>query len=136
MLSGTVLSPWLVLPLGGLMLLIIAGHISATEERTTPPSRRRIRVANGWVMLMLVPLLSAGFGVVSPAAHPRAFALVWLATISLLFVVLTLALMDIANTIRLTIRARRRLQDTAHRLGAEALRLQGEALEHESGRGG
>lgn len=132
MLSGTVLPPWLVLPIGGVMLIILAAHISATEERTTPQSRRRIRVANGWIMLMLAPLLSAGFGIVSPSTHPRAFALVWIAVILLLLVVILLALMDIANTIRLAMHARRQFDQAAQRLGAEALRIRGEALERES----
>ncbi len=108
MLSGSVIPWWIVLPVAGVVMMFVAAHIGATQQRTKPPSRRRIRVANGWVMLVTIPLLAAGFGVLNPHTQSRAFALVWVAAVALLAMTIGLALLDAANTLRLARAARRK----------------------------
>ncbi len=114
--TGVVLSPWLVIPVVGVLMLMVAGHIGVLVESQAPASRRRIRIANGWVMLMELPMLGAGFGFVDSNTSPRLFALVWVAAIALLGISIGLAILDVANTLRLNLRTRRRLRRTADTL--------------------
>lgn len=125
MLTGTVLSPWIVLPLGAIAMLLTAIHISYTEQHTEPASRRRIRMANGWVLLLLIPLLAAGFGVIDPNANARMFALVWFAAIVLLGLCVCLAVLDMLNTLRLSRNASRYLSHAASARTREELRRRG-----------
>lgn len=135
MFSNTVLHPWLVLPVAGLMMLVVAAHIGATQERTEPRSRRRIRVANGWVMLLLLPLLGAGFGVINHQTHPRLFALVWLGAIGLLLLCILLAVADVVNTMRIARAARERLGVRAALEAAAELRARREREHKADGAG-
>lgn len=119
MMSGTILPVWLVLPVAGIMMLAVAAHIGVAEKRTEPASRRRIRIANGWVMLLAIPLLAIGFGVVS-AASQRVFVMVWLAAFVLVALSVCLALLDMLNTLRIVRRTRRnQVRDTALELAEE-----------------
>lgn len=127
MFSNTVLQPWLVLPLAGLMMLVVAAHIGATHEGAQPRSRKRIRVANGWVMLLTLPLLAAGFGVINHQTHPRLFALVWLAAIGLLLICILLAIADVVNTLRIARGARDRAGLRAALEAASELRARRDA---------
>lgn len=122
MFTNTVLTPWLVLPLAGALMLVIAAHIGFVHEHTEDPHRRRIRVANGWVMLVMLALLGAGFGVVSPGALPRLFWIVWAAVIALLLVTVVLAVADVMNTLRLARETRRRLVVETAQLAAQDIR--------------
>lgn len=124
-----ILSPWLVLPLGGLLMLVVAAHIGATEQSDQPESRKRIRIANGWVMLVALPLLATGFSLIDPDLNKRLFILVWLAAILLLFISVSLAVLDIFNNIRLARHARSRLDNATIRLHAELKRLQRQRAE-------
>lgn len=132
MSPGPVLSPWLVLPLAGLAMLLLASHVTATEQ-IEPLSRRRIRLANGWVMLVATPLIAAGFSLIAPLSQSRAFAMVWLAVIGLLSISVLLALADIVNTIRLGRRAHRELREAASRLKAELHRAQSRGETNDDG---
>lgn len=120
MFTNTVFSPWLVLPVVGALMLVVAAHIGSLQESDQPPSRVRIRVANGWVILLLLPLLGAGFGVINHAARPSLFFLTWLLVIGLLMVCVLLAIADVLNTLRLAQAARREaLRESAARLAQE-----------------
>jgi len=121
------------MPLAGLAMLLVASHVSATE-RIEPLSRRRIRLANGWVMLVTIPLIAAGFSLIAPYTQSRAFAMVWLAVIGLLCISVMLAMIDIVNTIRLGWRAQSELRDTAKRLKAELHRAHSLAETCDDGR--
>jgi len=115
-----ILSPWFVLPVAAVMMLAVAAHITVTEKSAQPRSRRRIRIANGWVMLVGVPLIAAGFSIISPEVNRRAFVLVWLMVMGLVLISLGLAGLDILNTMRLTLRDRRRLREGLRDLHVEA----------------
>ncbi|MEC9372446.1 MAG: hypothetical protein VYC34_01320 [Planctomycetota bacterium] len=121
---AAILSPWFVLPLGGALMLCVAAHISATIENAAPPSRRRIRLANGWIMLIAIPLIAAGFGVIDPDAQPRAFVLIWFAAIGFLFISVLLAMVDVVNTLVIARRTRGRVLGAADELKRELERMQ------------
>ena len=94
---------WIVLPLALIVMIVIAGHIIALRETPKgkiPESRRRIRIATGWVMLITVPLTAYGFGIAT-TDEPRVYTLVWTSVVGLLCGVLMLAMVDILNTLRI-----------------------------------
>ena len=128
--SGVILTPWLTVPIAAVLMIVLASHIEVTSQVTEPRSRRRIRLANGWVMLVTVPLLAAGLSLLNPNVHQRAFALVWTVTIAFVFMTLMLAILDFVNTLRLAARARRRLRHTLTSLTREI-----EFITRETGRG-
>ena len=82
-------------------------------------------MANGWVLLLLIPLLAAGFGVIDPNANARMFALVWFAAIVLLALCVCLAVMDMLNTLRLSRNAERYLGHAAAVRARDELRRRG-----------
>lgn len=116
--SGTLAPAWLVLPMAVIALVTVGGHMRAVARSSMPASRKRIRTANGWLMLLLIPLLAYGFGIATPA-HKGVFVLVWLAAIALLWMVVMLAGLDMLNSWRLGRRERESLK--AEILAARAL---------------
>lgn len=115
---GTLAPAWLVLPMAVVALVAVGGHMRAVARSTMPASRKRIRTANGWLMLLLIPLLAYGFGLATPA-DKGVFVLVWLAAIALLWMVVMLAAIDILNSWRLGRRERESLR--AEILAARAM---------------
>ncbi len=103
-----VLPPLVTIPLALVAMLLVSAHVTLTQASHAPPSRKRIRVANGWVMLLALPLLAAGTSLVSADRQPRLFALTWLVVILLLVLAVMLALLDVLNTVRLARVDRRR----------------------------
>lgn len=91
---------WLVGPLAVLAMLAIAAHVLLLWQAEIPPSRRRIRLFNGVVMLFGTPIAAYAFGVVTPAQQAM-FQFAWLLTAGLLLIVLLLAILDALNSIRL-----------------------------------
>lgn len=114
MTPSAIISPFLTLPLASVLMVVIAIHIEHTLEHTSPRSRKRLRMANGWVMLLVVPLLATGSSLVNADTHPRLFALVWTTAILFLMLALLLACADVLNTLRLTIRSRTTLKHQLH----------------------
>jgi hypothetical protein len=112
--SSTVLSPWIVIPMAVITMLIVAAAITSTARHTTPASRRRIRLANGWVMLLIVPLAASGFGLIDSSTQPRLFVKSWILVIGLLCISVALAVLDMINTARLARLASRRLRLSIH----------------------
>lgn len=102
------LPPLVILPLALVAMLIVSAHVTITQASDAPPSRRRIRIANGWVMLIAIPLIAAGISFVSAETQPRLFTLTWLAVMLLLTMCVFLALADVLNTVRLAREERRR----------------------------
>ena len=114
-----ILPAWLVIPPAVVTMLIVAAAITAAKH-TTPDSRRRIRVANGWVMLLTIPLTAAGFSLIDSNTQPRLFVKVWILVIGLISISIMLALFDMLNTARLLRLNRRRLRHSI-RTATEAL---------------
>lgn len=116
--QGSLAPGWLVLPLAALALIATAAHIIALREApkgSLPESRRRIRIATGWVILVTVPLTAYGFGIADPD-RTGVFVLVWTASTGLIGTIVILALLDAANTVRLHRLASGRLRDELRRL--------------------
>jgi len=110
--------------------VVIAGHLMALQEATrrgdVPPSRWRIRAANGSVMLMTVPLIAYAFGIATPD-RPGMFMLAWTAVTGLLAIILLLAAIDMFNTWRMLTAQHRRdrgkLREARQALIREAVAL-------------
>lgn len=116
LLSTAPLAPrWLVFPLAGFSLVVVLWHLWAIIRTHMPPSRRRIRLANGLIMLMLIPLITLAFGVLAPA-DARPFVIAWLGVIGLLGLMVLMAMLDSANTARLHLGDRQALRDEARLL--------------------
>jgi hypothetical protein len=121
-----ILPPWLVLPVGALALLILAGHLLALNSDTRmDPQRRRIRMTNNVLMMLTVPLVAYGFGVTTPD-HYRAFIYVWVLSAAMLFMVIMVAGVDMLhswNLHRIQLKSLRRQIAAARSLDAKAVLL-------------
>lgn len=121
---------WLVVPAAALVMLVVAAHVLSIQHSGIPASRRRIRTANGLLMLVTVPLFA--YAVTVPHAQsPQAFALVWVSVMAMLGMIIMLSLLDIVNNVRLSAVQRRDLSKAA----AEALVEQVEARRLQAGAG-
>jgi len=128
-ISG-VLPAWLVIPSAVLVMLTVAAAITVTAKHTTPASRRRVRLANGWVMLLLIPLAATGFSLIDSAQQPRLFVQIWILVIGLISISVVLAIMDVLNTARLARLAHQRLR-TSMRLTADTAQSIAESKSNE-----
>jgi phosphatidylglycerophosphate synthase len=98
------------MPLAAALMILVGLHISACRERLAGGARRRIRIANGYVALIAIPLLAIGFSVIDPDTHATAWVLVWLCAMALVAMNIGLALLDIVNTARVTRHSRAELR--------------------------
>ncbi len=106
---------WIAIPIAMCAIVVVAAHVAAMYRSTDmPPSRRRIRVANAWLMVLAIPLLAFAVSIISPARQ-RTFILVWSAAAGLVFLILTVALIDILNNQRIYAKARRQLREQFER---------------------
>ena len=116
--SNTVLPAWLVLPIAGITMLVVSTHVLAIQQSGMPVKRRRIRTANGIVMLVVTAMLAYALALVRvsdqpPATEPaqaREFVLVWMLIIGLLGLVVVMAGMDAVLTMSQTVASRRALR--------------------------
>ncbi len=106
--SGPLLTPWVVMPIAAVLLIVIGAHLNALASAPMPASRRRIRVVNGWLMLLTTPLTAYAFAMATPS-NARLFVLIWLAVVGLIGIVVMLALIDLLNTQRLYRNVRREM---------------------------
>ncbi len=116
--AGSLAPGWLVLPLAAVALLATATHIILLREAprgTLPESRRRIRLATGWVIMATIPLTAYAFGIATPS-NAGTYLTVWMVVTALIGAVLMLAMLDALNTVRLHRGAARRLRDDFRRV--------------------
>ena len=111
------LPAWVVLPIGCSALVVTAAHVLALQVSDAPARRKRIRTANGLLMMIITALLCFALGVApvvsNPATSPgdtRTFLLVWSVIITLVALMIVLAAMDVAFTARLALSERGRLR--------------------------
>jgi len=126
-----VITPWITLPLALAAMLAVSAHVTATQHSSAPASRRRIRVCNGWVMLITIPLIAAGVSLLTHDRDPRLFTLTWAAVVLLLLLTITLAAADVLNTVRIA-RAERR-QHLVELAKRAALNRQQDPADHRHG---
>jgi peptidoglycan/LPS O-acetylase OafA/YrhL len=94
---------WLVLPIAAVALILQAGYLLAIKEappEIMPPSRKRIRVASGWLSMGAIPLSAYGFALASPN-DAGTFTIVWMLVIGLIGAIVMLAVLDAINTMRM-----------------------------------
>ena len=63
--SNPILPAWLVLPMAVVTMLVISWHVMAIQRAKMPASRKRIRTANGLLMLFLTALLAYALSIMS-----------------------------------------------------------------------
>ncbi len=121
-LADSFLPAWAVVPVAGAAVLVLAAHVLAIQQAAMPVRRRRIRTANGLLMMLIASLLAYALGVApvvrNPATNPEqasSFLIVWSAIMSLLTLVIAMAAMDVAFTARLALEGRRRVRDEFRR---------------------
>lgn len=113
------LPAWVVLPMALLTLLVVSAHVQVLlGDRQMPPSRRRIRLCSGALMLLATPLIAFAFGILRPI-DAGVFTLVWTAIIGILFLVIMLAGFDALNTLRLHVSRHRSNRGSIRRLRGE-----------------
>jgi len=117
--GGGVLSPWVVVPmtiaLMGLVVLYQAWLVRVPMVRW----RRRLRAVNGWVMLLGLPAIGAGFSLVSPRASPGWFVGVWAFGLVMVGVAVALAMVDLGASALLGREARAAMSRVMHNHGGE-----------------
>lgn len=124
--ASSLLPAWAVVPIAAASIIVLAAHVLAIQQLRMPPRRRRIRTANGLLMMLIASLLAYALGVAptitNPTTNPesaRNFLLVWSAIMSLLSIVIGLAALDVAHTARIALSARRKLrQEFRDKLGS------------------
>lgn len=101
-----------VIPIAFVAMALLTVHVVAVQLREPWGLRRRIRSANGLLMLVLVAVLAYALGIASPS-NPRPFVLAWMSVVGLVGLVLVVAVADAAATVR-SHRARlRRIRERA-----------------------
>ena len=115
---ASLLPAWIVVPIAAAAIVVLAAHVLALQQAVMPIRRRRIRTANGLLMMLIASLLAYALGVAPAVGNPttnpdaaRTFLFVWSAIMSLLAIVIGLAALDVAHTARLALSARRRIRD-------------------------
>ncbi len=93
---------WLVIPAAVALMLAVGRHVLSIPAQGLSPSTRRIRTAAGLVMLALAPSLAFGLSV-TDAQQPKTFVISWMITLGLTLIVLILAMLDMANNLRLLV---------------------------------
>lgn len=116
--AGPIAPAWIVFPIALLTMIVIAAHIGGLARAEMPPSRRRIRKANGWLMLFLVIAIACAAGL---QTGQRLFVMLWMLVAGLTGVVLILAWIDALNSLRLHRRDREVLR--RHMRGLVAARI-------------
>lgn len=110
---------WLAMSVASVSMLVLAAHLVALNRAAMERRRKRIRLASGFLMMVIVPLLAYGFGV-ARTSEPRAFVYVWTIIPALLLMVILLAVADMLHTVWLGRRRQRepRIGGRAPRAGA------------------
>tara|TARA_R100000687_G_scaffold51035_1_gene40652 strand:+ start:251 stop:697 length:447 start_codon:yes stop_codon:yes gene_type:complete len=132
--TGPIAPTWFVLPLALIALVLQAGYLIAIRELGSdrmPPSRRRIRVATGWLSMFAIPLSAYGFGIARPS-EAGTFTVVWMMVIGLIAAIVMLAVLDALNTMRL----HRKAGNKVHRELRENLRRDLQEINEHRDRGG
>jgi len=105
-LSVQPLAPlWFVAPMAAATFLVVAAHLMACLHADMPASRRRIRLANGSLILLTLPVLTYALCFVSPS-EGRPFVIAWTLLAGATTIVMALAWLDVANNLRLAARER------------------------------
>lgn len=96
--ANPIVPSWLALIVGSLTLVLLASHLLALNNATDIDSRRRrIRMTNAVLMMLVVPFVAYGFGIATPS-RGRAYVYVWVITSALLIMIILVALIDMLHS--------------------------------------
>jgi len=98
--TAPILPVWLVAPMAGVTMLVLAAHVASLRSTPMPHSRKRIRTANGVLMMFATPMLAFVFGAATPSEADE-FVIGWTIVSVMLSMILMLAVLDMLNTARL-----------------------------------
>jgi len=109
---GSMLPVYVTLPTGLIVMVLLAGHLTALARvEGMDQTRQRIRQANGVVMMILAALLVTGLSVIDPRRDPSAWILTWTVCIFLVLVMIAMATLDALNTVRIARERREELRE-------------------------
>lgn len=120
LITANVVPPLVTVPVAALLIAAILIHLLVLVPRLEHPSRQRIRRANGYVMLAVVPLVTIGFSGVSYTTQTALWITVWICALTLLALAVALAVLDAANTVRIHRKDRNRIRRGLNELRAHA----------------
>lgn len=101
MLAAIHLNPWLTVPIGTLALGFLGWYWLRLGDPELPSSRRNLRRIATTLMIMTLPLLVAGLSLHDPSVNQRGYLMTWTSVMGLVFLIVLLAMVDIANNARL-----------------------------------
>lgn len=117
--SGVPLVPlWLGVGLAVIAMVATAAHMNSLRDADVPESRRRIRMLNGWVLVVLAPVSAWAFCMVRPVDQAE-FVFAFVIVIFLLLVAVAMACLDALNSLRLQRQTRKELREEVARLRSE-----------------
>ncbi|GAB4556002.1 MAG: hypothetical protein Tsb0013_18810 [Phycisphaerales bacterium] len=117
------LSPLIGLPIAFATLILLAGHVMALADADQPALTRRIRIANGVLMMITCCAIYAGMCVFVPERSPREWALSWMLVMLLITLHVLLAMADTINTAVIRRRSLRQITSASQRLREELASL-------------
>jgi prepilin signal peptidase PulO-like enzyme (type II secretory pathway) len=124
--ASPLIPQWLALAAGTIALIVLAGHLLALNAASDiNPRRRRIRMTNAVLMMLVVPFVAYGFGIATPS-RGRSYVYVWSITAAMLILIILVALIDVLHSWQLSraqLRDARRQMIIARGLDAHAASL-------------
>lgn len=117
-LAQGMLPAWLVLPICGVVLIVIAAHVLGLHMQHMPPGRRRIRTACGLLMMFVAALIAYALsiqqvpqgGAGGDPERGRAFVMLWTIIVGLLAMMVALAAADAVHTLLIALKERAALR--------------------------
>jgi hypothetical protein len=98
-LASAMVSPWIVLPIAAIAILLLALQAVWTQRDSMPVVRRQIRTAGATLHLFTVVALAIGLGIIDPADR-RMFVMIWLIIMMLVGLSVVIALLDVLQSLR------------------------------------
>ncbi len=86
--------PAITIPVAAVLAVAMIVYLRRLAATEVPRWRRALRQSSMVLGLLMLPLLVEGFSLIDPDITPRPYALVWLASGFLLFVIVVLTAID------------------------------------------
>ncbi|MFZ9688760.1 MAG: hypothetical protein ACO3DS_02870 [Phycisphaerales bacterium] len=94
-LAAIHVTPIATVPVATVLAVVMVLYMRRLAAVDVPRPRRALRQSTMVLGLLMLPLLVEGFSLIDPDVTPRPYALVWLASGFLLFVILVVTAIDI-----------------------------------------
>ena len=93
-LAAIHVTPTVTIPVAVALAVAMIAYLRRLAAADVPRWRRALRQSSMVLGLLMLPLLVEGFSLIDPDVTPRPYALVWLASGFLLFVIVLLTAID------------------------------------------